>query len=275
MERSFQNRPRLSFACWRQGLRALLAHPLTAGLDLDDPATTELRRRIIDSKPLLKRIYEDWCGIIRSGLVEDWPILELGSGAGFMEKRIAGLVTSEVFFCRNVSIVANALALPFPPRTLNAIVMVDVLHHIPDVTRFFAEADRCLRDGGRICMIEPWVSGWSKFVYTKLHHEPFLPDASEWAFPSTGPLSGANGALPWILFERDRGIFEKEFPRFEIVAVNPMMPFRYLLSGGVSMRGLIPGFADPLIKALETAVSPWMKHWAMFAFIVLRKRTAT
>jgi hypothetical protein len=42
------------------------------------------------------------------------------------------------------------------------------------------------------------------------------PDAADWSFPAVGPLSGANGALPWILFERDRARFEREFPQWVI-----------------------------------------------------------
>jgi len=41
-------------------LRRWLAHPLTASLADDDPKTTELRKQIIQSKPFLKAIYEEW-----------------------------------------------------------------------------------------------------------------------------------------------------------------------------------------------------------------------
>ena len=40
-------------------------------------------------------------------------------------------------------------------------------------------------------MIEPWVSAWARFVWGRLHHEPFAPEASSWRIPSSGPLSGA------------------------------------------------------------------------------------
>jgi len=257
---------------WSHALRAMLAHPLTRGLDLDDPATTERRRQIIRSKGLLKRIYSQWYGMIQAGLGENGPILELGSGGGFMSESINGLIPSEVFFCKNVAVIADAMALPFAPASLRAIVMVDVLHHIPDVRKFFNEADRCLRQGGAILMVEPWVSRWSKLIYTKLHHEPFLPQAAEWSFPSRGPLSGANGALPWILVERDRAVFERDFPQFEISTVQPIMPFQYLVSGGISMRSLGPGWSFHFWRILEAILHPWMKDWGMFAFIAFRKR---
>src|SRR5437588_13069218 len=86
-----------------------------------------------------------------------------------------------------------------------------------------------------LLMIEPWVTLWSRFVYTHLHSEPFDPTAAEWGFPISGPLSGANGALPWIIFARDRTAFETFFPQLVIREVTLMMPLRYLASGGVSM----------------------------------------
>jgi len=218
-------------------LRRLLAHPLTASLGVDDLATTELRKQIIASKPFLKAIYNEWYGMLAGGLPEgEGEVLELGSGAGYCETFIPGLITSEVFPCAQVKLVADAQCMPFADGSLRAIVMTDVMHHMPDVDRFFAEASRCLRKGGKILMIEPWVSSWSRLVYTRLHHEPFLPEAEEWAFASTGPLSGANSALPWIVFVRDRRKFESRFPELEIGGIRPFLPFRYLLSGGVGMR---------------------------------------
>jgi hypothetical protein len=150
--------------------------------------------------------------------------------------------------------------------------MVDVLHHIPDNRAFFMEAQRCLRSEGNIVMIEPWVSTWSRPIYTRLHHEPFNPAAKDWTFPDTGPLSGANGALPWIIFERDRRDFESAFRELEIQAIQPFMPFRYLVSGGVSMRQLMPEATFRLWSKFESWLGSWPRHWAMFALIHLTRR---
>lgn len=121
-------------------------------------------------------------------------------------------------------------------------------------------------------MIEPWVSTWSRPIYTHLHHEPFVPDSKDWTFPSSGPLSGANGALPWIIFQRDQREFEAEFRGLEIQTVRPFMPFRYLVSGGVSMRQLMPEATFPLWRKLESWLHPWPNHWSMFALIHLTRR---
>jgi hypothetical protein len=39
-------------------LKAWLAHPLTSGLDIDDP--THLRQQIIQEKSFLRQIYQEW-----------------------------------------------------------------------------------------------------------------------------------------------------------------------------------------------------------------------
>jgi SAM-dependent methyltransferase len=256
----------------RAGLTRRLAHPLTRGLALDDPRTTELRRKIIREKPFLRGIYEEWYEAVAADIpAGDGDVLELGSGAGFLNELVPRLVTSEVFYVPGVRVVLDAAALPFGDRRLKAVVMTDVLHHLPRVADFIAEAARCVRSGGVVSMVEPWVSGWSRFVYSKLHHEPFRPRAADWSFPSTGPLSGANGALPWIVFERDRKQFESEFPEWKIVRVRPFMPFRYLLSGGVSMRALAPAWSYRAFRALESGLAPVTRLTAMFAHVTLRR----
>jgi SAM-dependent methyltransferase len=254
-------------------LRGLLAHPLTRGRDLDDPNTTALRRQIIETKPFLRRIYEEWyttlAASVPPGSEVPGRVLELGSGAGFLKQFVPGAITSEIFPCPGVDAVLDGLRMPLPDSSLRGILMTDVFHHLPDARKFLAEATRTVAPGGVVAMIEPWVTAWSKLIYTKLHHEPFRPDAGEWSFPTTGPLSGANGALPWIVFHRDRALFERDFPQWEIETVRPFMPLRYLVSGGVGMRSLAPGFLFVPIQVLERALG----RGAMFAHIVLRRRS--
>lgn len=57
-----------------------------------------------------------------------------------------------------------------------------------------------------------------------------------------GALSGANVAIIWIIFERDRYLFEQEFPESQIFDISLHTPLSYLLSGGLSVRQLAPSF---------------------------------
>jgi SAM-dependent methyltransferase len=234
--------------------------------------TTELRKRIIASKPFLKAIYDEWYGLLAQEVPSGEGLaLELGSGGGYAAQFIPGLITSEVFASPGIQIVCNAQAMAIADGALRAIVMTNVLHHMPKARLFFAEATRCLRPGGRILMIEPWVTPWSRLIYKYFHEEPFDPEAREWEFAGSGPLSGANVALPWIVLARDRKRFQGEFPNLKIECVRPFLPFRYLLSGGVGMRSLMPGFTHGAWTLLERLLKPHMRWMGMFAFIVVRR----
>lgn len=254
-------------------IKTWLAHPLTRGMNIDDPRTTSLRRQIIQEKSFLRQIYQEWYGAIATALpAGEEPVLELGSGAGFLSDFIPGLITSEIFCCPSVRVVLDGSRLPFADASLRGIVMTDVLHHLPQPRRFFTEAARCVRHGGVIVMIEPWVSSWSRLIYRRLHHEPFQPEATEWESPRGGPLSGANSALAWMIFERDRDQFEREFPVWQVRLIRPFMPFRYLVSGGVSMRSLMPSWSFRFWHRLEHTFSSCMNHLAMFSEIVVVRR---
>ena len=142
-------------------LRRLLAHPRTRGLDLDDPRTTALRRSIIQEKDFLRALYVEWYREIAEALpVGDAPVLEIGSGAGFLGDFVPGLITSDVMGIPGLSLVLDGRALPIGTGALRGVAMTEVLHHIPDAIAFFADAARRVAPGGRVVMIEPWVTPW-------------------------------------------------------------------------------------------------------------------
>ena len=242
------------------------AHPLTRGKSLDLPETTIARREIIRTKPFLASVYREWYGKILTRKMSGSRILEVGSGAGFIAQVDSDIITSELLPITGVDLIADCQALPFSDATLDGIVMIDVFHHIPRIGAFLAEASRCVRSGGRLDMIEPWVTPWSSWVYRYLHPEPFYLDGS-WEIPPDGPLSGANGALPWIVFERDKARFVREHPDWSMVQFERMMPFSYLFSGGISTRVGFPGGCYGLVRKAESLLD--QKRWAMFAHIGL------
>ena len=249
-----------------------LTHPLLRDRDGNDPDTVPVQRRIVREKPFLRRLYAEWYELIAEELPQgEGPVLELGSGPGFMKEFIPGLITSDLVRREWLDRVVDAQELPFPDASLRAIVMTDVLHHIPRPRRFLREAARCVRVGGAVVMVEPWVSPWSRVVYGRLHAEPLRPKARSWSLPSNGPLSEANIALPWIIFKRDRERFERELPQWATESIQLLMPFRYLLSGGARARSLAPGWSFGPWRAVERLLQPLMPLLAMFAKIVLQR----
>jgi SAM-dependent methyltransferase len=253
-------------------IKNLLTHPLMRRRSLDDPQTTQVRKGLIRQKKFLEKIYQEWYGLIRTELgVSSGAVLELGSGAGFLDEFIPNLIKTEIFYLADMDAIMDAGRLPFKDGTLSAIVMSDVFHHLPRPRNFLNEAIRVMPKGGKMVMVEPWVSRWSRWVYPHFHHEPLNPEMKQWEFPSTGPLSGSNQALPWIVFERDRQLFENEFPELSIEKVQPLMPFRYLVSGGVSLRSFMPGWSFGFWRWLEKLFTRKIECWAMFALIVIEK----
>jgi SAM-dependent methyltransferase len=249
-----------------------LEHPLLKGMDLDDPRTTYLRRRVIQEKPFLRKLYEEWYTTIALTLPPgDEPVLEIGSGAGFSKECIPNLLTSDILYCPWVDLNLDGCSLPFADRSLHAIIMINVFHHIANPKMFLSGAARCIQPGGAMIMIEPWVTLWSKHIYKKLHYEPFDTECQDWGFLSPGPISGANGALPWIVFERDRQTFEKEFPEWVIHSLQLIMPIKYILSGGVTLRSLLPGASYNFWTFAEKCIHRWIRKTAMFAVISLSR----
>jgi SAM-dependent methyltransferase len=241
---------------------------------LDDPARTVLHGRVIREKPFLRRIH---LGFYReflrasAGLPPDALLVELGSGGGFIKDVIPSALTSDILAVPGVDKRFSCLEMPFEAGSVGAFFMIDVFHHVPDAAGFLREMDRCLRPGGCVVMIEPAATPWARFIYRRFHHEPFETTGG-WRFESAGPLSSANGALPWIVFERDRERFQREFPRLRLVGIRKHTPFRYILSGGLTLRQLAPSFTYPLVRGLEWAASPLSGLLGMFQTIRLEKQ---
>lgn len=240
--------------------------------DLDDPAATVLHAKIIQEKLFLKRLYIDFYKQFIEAMpdFENKTLVELGSGGGFIKEVISNVITSDILDLQNVDKVFSAIDMPFEETSIDAFLIFDVLHHISDPRAFFKESMRCLKVGGKIIMIEPANTFWSSFIYKNFHHESFDTQA-KWELEEIGPLSHGNGAIPWIIFVRDRKVFENEFSSLRIVKIRNHTPLRYLLSGGLTLRQLVPSFTYPFIKALEDMLTPINGLLGMFQTIELEK----
>jgi SAM-dependent methyltransferase len=243
--------------------------------NLDDPERIEELRARIRSKIPLRRWYEE-CYDRYQACLERCPsegiALEIGAGASFAPERVPGLVTSDLLPYDGVDQVADAMALPFEDASLRAILMQNVFHHIPDVGAFLAEAQRTLVPGGRVLMIEPHPGWLATPFWTHLHHETFDPQATSWRFDSRGPLSDANGALPWIVFQRDRARFEDEFPGLEVASYRVHTALRYFLVGGLKTWSLIPSRGFALATRVDAFLSAHCPKMGSFVDIELVHR---
>ncbi len=255
------------------GILQFLQLPEAAQIqDLDNLATVEIHRSILEKKVFLKKLYLEFYGCVVKTVpyLSEKVIVEIGTGSGFLKKIIPNAVTSDISCVPGVDVCFSAEKSPFKTGSVDVFYMLNVFHHIKDPALFFNEALRCLKPGGKIMMIEPANTFWGRFIYRNFHHEAFDP-AGGWTIEGVGPLSEANIAMPYIVFIRDRKEFESRFPALKIRKLYFHTPFSYLISGGFSMRQLLPGFLFKVVRGVEFVLSPLSRCLGMFMTIEIEK----
>ena len=89
--------------------------------------------------------YPDRVTRVLGSLPSDALVLEVGSGARFVDERVVSL---EVVVTPGVDVVASALALPFPDATFDFVFSQAVLEHLTDPALGVDEMVRVLKPGG-------------------------------------------------------------------------------------------------------------------------------
>ena len=120
------------------------------------------RREVWKSKEILRRLYHKWYGIIGNA-INPGAIMEIGGGSGNLKEFFPDAISSDILFVPWLDVVADAHHLPFKDGSLDNIVLFDVLHHLRGPVSFFSDAQRVLKQGGRILIMEPYIS-WASFL---------------------------------------------------------------------------------------------------------------
>jgi len=240
---------------------------------LDSAERTIEHRKIILKKPFFKKLYLYYYNIFLKQIpsLPKGHFLEIGSGGGFLKDVFPDVITSDILNLQHCDMKFSAENIPFESGSLSGIFMVNVFHHIPNCAAFLHEAERTLKKNGKIIMIEPCHSLWGSFIYKYFHHELFDIKAG-WLLEKGSPLSVSNQALAWIVFERDKKIFEEKFPLLKIQKIQYHTPLRYLLSGGLTWKALVPSWSFNFFTFFEYILSPVSKCFSMFETIIIIKK---
>jgi SAM-dependent methyltransferase len=252
---------------------AWLKEPSLAGLQPGSPEFFAVQKTIILNRPLLKRCYDDWYArLLRDAksAPQAGVILELGSGGSYLKDLEPSIITSDV--AANVADrVIDARDLPFAGNSVRALLLTHVFHHIPDVDVFLREAERVLVQDGVISMIEVAHTPFARFFFKNFHHEPYRDDCRDWAFAQNDSMMDSNQALSWMVFVRDRLEFEKRHPGWKIETLALMPWFTYFVSGGVTIRDLVPNFLNGMLVSVEHLLKPFAPVFSLHWHICLRK----
>ena len=250
--------------------------------DVRAAARTRLEHHaaIWNERPLVQQIYRGYHERIRRAMSRvGGAHLEVGAGHGSFAESFDGVVSCDVVPCPWLSCAADASCLPFCDESLANIVMIDVLHHLPGPARFFEEAVRTLAPGGRIVLLEPYVSPVSFLAWRFVHDEDICLRADPLASPKAVPRGErlpedpwhANTAIPTLLFWRELPRFSRCFPDLRVLTRERFDTLVYPLSGGFEQRRLLPTWAVPLARRVEMGLNLFAGLLAFRCFIVLEK----
>ncbi len=257
-----------------------LADPRLAGVDVDSDRLLDIHRRILEEKPMIRGVFLDFynsCAALDERFFNGQGLrIELGAGTSFFKQAHPGIIATDVKQGPGLDMVVDATRMPFAAGSVRAFYAIHCFHHLPSPDRFFEELQRTLIPGGGCVLIDPYYSPVARVLFRRLFAtERYDTDQRGWDAPTeTGAMSDANQALSYIVFKRDRQLFNSKHPGLEVVYHRPLSNYvRYLLSGGLNFRQLAPNAAIPLLKGIEFALTPLARVLALHHILVLRKRS--
>ena len=207
-------------------------------------------------------------------------ILEIGSGVSPLKRFRKNVLTSDVLQLDYLDYVFDCHEIDrfdsLADKSLDAIVLTNVLHHLRDPIGFLNKAAGKLKQGGQVIATEPYFSLLSNYVYKHVHHEPVDLEVSQPILSDIkGPLASANIALPWLIFIKNPAWHERLRSRFEfdLAAFRPFSSISYMATGGISHRLPLPSFLYRPLFHLDLFVSRfWPKLCASFFTIRLIRK---
>lgn len=255
-----------------------LREPDVAALDVDGQERLSGHARMLARKPMLQAVFREFHRLFdrmdREHLSGDGIRVELGAGVAPMRDSYPDVLATDVVPSANLDRALDAQHMNLPAESVRAFFLQNCFHHFPDPDQFFRELERVLQPGGGAVMIEPYHGPFASFLYKRLFKtEGFDKHAPAWTVEAHGPMNGANQALSYVVFVRDLRQFEQKHPGLEVVRRQPLGNYvKYLLSGGLNFRQLVPDGATPAVNGLEWLLLPLRRLFALHHLVVIRKK---
>jgi SAM-dependent methyltransferase len=190
-------------------------------------------------------------------------IVEIGSGIGNFGEFRSDVVLTDQSIQPWIDLTCSAYRLPFHDRTVSHIVMFDVFHHLSAPRAFFESARSAIGEGGRVILVEPYISVTSAVAYGVFHDEPIAWRAKIEDTPSTGYYAAQGNATRLLFGDLDW------LPGWRVVHRESFSAFGYLLSGGFSRPALYPRKFLPALNGVDRALSHFPKLFGARCLIVL------
>ncbi|MGC4062892.1 MAG: class I SAM-dependent methyltransferase [Aquabacterium sp.] len=255
----------------------LLRDPSVSDMDGDAVDRFAVHARMLARKPMMREVFAEFHHAFdrldRTCLAGSGIRLELGAGVAPIRDSYPDVLATDIVAGPGLDKVVNAQDMQLADGSVKVVFGQNCFHHFPQPERFFHELERVLSVGGGAVLLEPYHGPFAAYLYKRLFKsEGYDKDYPSWETPSSGPMNGANQALSYIVFKRDRAEFERRFPSLRIVHEQTCGNYlKYLLSGGLNFRQLCPNWASPLVSGLEWLLWPLNRWLALHHVIVLKK----
>jgi SAM-dependent methyltransferase len=235
-------------------------------------------RRLWRAKPVLARVYAPWFDALLAAAPHGARVLEVGAGPGFLESAARDRRPDLRWIATDLhpvpwnDLAADAGRLPVAAASVDAVLGLDVLHHLPDPAAFFRESARVLRPAGRLALVEPWITPLSWVVYRFFHQEGCRLSVDPWRpFPRPAKDSfDGDAAVPWKIARSTPPPAWRELGLLPPRAVR-LNAFGYLLSLGFRPRSLLPASLAGPMAALDRATRSLAPLTALRAVLVWDK----
>ncbi len=186
-------------------------------------------------------------------------VVELGAGPGLSRDilEVPGLEITDVLDNPWLDRRVDAMALPYPPGSLDAVICSHMIHHVATPIALINGIQKALKPGGLVLINESTASLCHRFVMWTMRHEGWSRDVDVFddaarAKESIDPLAG-NNAVADLLFG-DRAKFSAAFPGLAITRDEFTEMFVFLLSGGVGGEVFtveLPPWALNIVRGLD------------------------
>lgn len=199
-------------------------------------------------------MYREWFGRLLGEVRGLAPAVEVGCGPGFFKEYAPDLIALDVLPGPWADVVCDASVLPLRTGSVGALLMVDTLHHLASPLDFMDEALRVLRPGGRLAVVEPWVTPLSFFLYRYLHHEEcrLRIDVAR-PFEGSGKAAFAgNAAIPSAVLRHLR----RQGHPLRLIRAEPFVGLPYLATLGFTRSRPVPDVVIRLARAAERFTRP-------------------
>ena len=255
----------------------LLSAPTVRDIDVNGISRFEAHKKMLIKKRMLRDVFNEFHKLFRKldreYLSGDGLEIELGSGVSLMRDVYPSVLATDIVPSPHLDRVLNAENMNLENESVRVIYGQNCFHHFMEPDKFFKELERVLKPGAGFIMLDPFYGPIATFLFKRLFRtEGFDKNYPSWNTPHLGPMNGANQALSYIIFVRDYNIFEQKYPTLKIVHRQTVGNYlKYLLSGGLNFRQLVPDSFTGLVNVLEKLLSPFNQIFALHHVIVIKK----